>query len=65
MTLYLKKESCFVVEVMGQQQNQSCSVKGSVRQDLLTDGYLIKFDDGKEYFLSSDIVLGLMHTSEK
>ncbi|MPS92731.1 hypothetical protein [Comamonas sp.] len=56
-TLYFKKEACDLIEIIGGEKNDRCIMKGSVRQDLFTDGYLIKLDNGEEVYINSQAIV--------
>lgn len=63
-TVYVNSDSCYIVQVL-EVQNGSCKISGNLRNDLLTDGYLLELANGNEVYLSSDVVSGVMVTSSK
>lgn len=55
-TLYFKADSCDIIELISEKKNESCFMKGSVRLDLFSDGYLMMLENGKEVYINEDVI---------
>lgn len=59
-TVFLKSDSCELVELFGQKKNNTCSLHGDLRNDLFSNDYILKLDDGSEIYLKQNAVDGIM-----
>lgn len=63
-TVFLNSDYCDIAQVY-EKDNSSCKITGALRNDLITNGYLLELANGQEVYLGSNVVSGIMYTSSK